>query len=297
MSKNSPSIVFQGELGANSHIACREMFPHMTPLPAQTFEDAFSAVSSGQAKFAMIPIENSLAGRVADIHHLLPTSGLFIVDEHFLRIRHQLLVVPGVDLSQITHVMSHGHALGQCREIIRKLGLTPIVAADTAGSARLIAESKDTHIAAIASELAAQTYGLEALKTNIEDETHNTTRFIVLAGEPDDAEADGGAIITSFIFRVRNVPAALYKALGGFATNGVNMTKLESYIIGGSFAAAQFYADIEGHPTHPNVRLALEELGFFSSELKILGAYSASGLRTQIEAESSGQRLVSGPRV
>jgi len=293
--KNS-TIVFQGELGANSHIACNELFADMTPLPAQTFEDAFAAVESGQARYAMIPIENSLAGRVADIHHLLPTSGLYIVAEHFLRIRHRLLAVPGTGISEITHVMSHGHALGQCRGTIRELGLTPIVAADTAGSARLVAESKDRHIAAIASGLAAEIYGLETLRSDVEDEEHNTTRFIVLAAEPDDADPESGDIITSFIFRVRNVPAALYKALGGFATNGVNMTKLESYIVGGSFAAAQFYADVEGHPSHPNVRLALEELGFFSSELKILGAYHASGLRAQIEAESGDQRLVAGPR-
>jgi prephenate dehydratase len=289
-------IVFQGEPGANSHIACLEMFPAMTPVPAQTFEDALAAVANGGARYAMIPIENSLAGRVADIHHLLPTSGLFIVGEHFLRIRHNLMALPEATLSGITHVMSHGHALGQCRAVIRELGLTPIVAADTAGSARMISEGEDRHLAAIASELAAETYGLTILKTDIEDEEHNTTRFIVLASEPDDAEAEGGAIITSFIFRVRNVPAALYKALGGFATNGVNMTKLESYIVGGSFAAAQFYADVEGHPSHPNVRLALEELGFFSSELKILGAYHASPLRARIEAETAEQRLVAGPR-
>ena len=296
MNENHNAIVFQGELGANSHIACRERFAGMTPLPAQTFEDAFSAVTDGQARYAMIPIENSLAGRVADIHHLLPESGLFIVGEHFLRIRHQLVVLPGTGEGDITHVMSHGHALGQCREMIRELGLTPIVAADTAGSARMISEGKDSHIAAIASELAAETYGLEVLRSDVEDAEHNTTRFIVLAGEPDDAEPDGTDIITSFIFRVRNVPAALYKAMGGFATNGVNMTKLESYIVGGSFAAAQFYADIEGHPSDSNVRLALEELGFFSSELKILGAYRASELRAQIEAESGNQRLVAGPR-
>ena len=296
MSDRDNTIVFQGELGANSHIACIEMFPDMHPMPAQTFEDALATVVSGGARYAMIPIENSLAGRVADIHHLLPTSGLFIVGEHFLRIRHQLMALPGTKLSDITHVMSHGHALGQCRATLRQLGFTPVVAADTAGSARMISEGKDRHLAAIASALAAETYGLEVLKSDIEDADHNTTRFIVLSAEPDDAEPDGGEIVTSFIFRVRNVPAALYKSLGGFATNGVNMTKLESYIVGGSFSAAQFYADIEGHPSHPNVRLALEELGFFSSELKILGAYRASPLRARIEAETAEQRLVAGPR-
>ena len=295
MADNKHTIVFQGERGANSHIACIERFPEMEPVPSATFEDAFAAVSAGEAGYAMIPIENSLAGRVADIHHLLPTSGLFIVAEHFLRIRHQLMTLPGTSLDDLTHVMSHGHALGQCRATIRALGLTQIVAADTAGSARIIAERGERHVAAIASDLAAEIYGLEILKSEIEDEEHNTTRFIVLAAAPDDAEPGSGDVITSFVFRVRNVPAALYKALGGFATNGVNMTKLESYIVGGSFAAAQFYADIEGHPSDPGVRLALEELNFFSNELKILGAYHASPLRAGIEARSAGQRLVEGP--
>jgi prephenate dehydratase len=272
-------VAFQGELGANSHIAINEVFPSADPLPCPTFEDVFSAVREGAAPLAMIPIENSLAGRVSDIYHLLPVSGLGIVGEYFLPIRHQLVGVPGARLSDLRTVESHVMALGQCRNAIRELGLLPIVAADTAGSAKEVAEVGDPTRAAIASELAARTYGLEVLAENIEDADHNTTRFLVLAREPEDMDPGEGPMITTLVFRVRNVPAALYKALGGFATNGVNMTKLESYMLDGHFSATQFYADVEGHPTDRGLAFALEELEFFSHEVSILGTYPASPFR------------------
>ncbi|MCE9522214.1 MAG: prephenate dehydratase, partial [Alphaproteobacteria bacterium] len=282
MSPKSNTIAFQGEAGANSHLACREVFPAMTALPCQTFEDVFAAVKEDRARLAMIPIENSLHGRITDIHHLLPESGNYIVGEHFLRVHHQLMAIKGAKLEGIKSVMSQPPALGQCRNIIRDLGLQAIVGADTAGSARRVAEMKDPSIAALASTLAADIYGLEILKANVEDAEHNTTRFLVMANEPDDAEFDSGPVVTTFVFRVRNVPAALYKAMGGFATNGVNMTKLESYQLGGSFNATQFYADIEGHPEERNVRLALEELQFFTSHMRILGVYPAHAYRKVI---------------
>ncbi|GMV62874.1 MAG: prephenate dehydratase [Parvibaculum sp.] len=277
-------IAFQGEPGANSHIACREAFPDMVALPCDTFEDVFAAVQEGRARLAMIAIENSLAGRVADVHHLIPGTGLYIVSEHFLPVRHQLLGLKGTKIEDIKSVHSHVHALGQCRRAIRELGLKAVVAADTAGAARQIAEAGDKSQAAIATALAADIYGLDILRANVEDAAHNTTRFIIMAKEPDDAGPDEGPVITSFIFRVRNVPAALYKALGGFATNGVNMTKLESYQLEGTFNASQFYADIEGHPDSRNVRLALEELEFFTNELRILGIYKAHPYRAAIAA-------------
>jgi prephenate dehydratase len=276
------TIAFQGEAGANSHIACREAFPDMISLPCDTFEDVFAAVSEGRARLGMIAIENSLAGRVADVHHLSPGSGLYIVGEHFLPVRHQLLGLKGTKIEDIKTVHSHVHALGQCRRVIRELGLKAVVAADTAGAARQIAEEGDPSRAAIASSLAASIYDLDILRPNIEDAAHNTTRFIVMANEPNDADPEDEPVITSFIFRVRNVPAALYKALGGFATNGVNMTKLESYQLEGTFNASQFYADIEGHPSSRNVRLALEELEFFTSELRILGVYKAHPYRAAV---------------
>ena len=276
-----PRISYQGEPGANSHLACREAYPDLEPVACATFEDTLEAVRSGDARFAMIPIENSVAGRVADIHHLLPKADLFIVGEHFLRVRHQLMALPGTKLAEINRVMSHTQALGQCRQTLRKLGLKALPEADTAGSARMVSEQGDRSLAAIASTLAAETYGLEILKHDVEDEAHNTTRFVILAAEPDDAEPDDGPVITTFIFRVRNVPAALYKALGGFATNGVNMTKLESYQLEGTFSATMFYADIEGHPASRLVQLALEELSFFSSEVKVLGTYTASAFRRE----------------
>jgi prephenate dehydratase len=272
-------IVFQGEPGANSHLACREAYPEHEPVACATFEDAFAAVSSGDAALAMIPIENSIAGRVADIHHLMPVSGLHIIAEWFLPVRHQLMALKGATLDGIKSVESHVMALGQCRNIIRRLGVKTIVAADTAGSAREVAERGDKSRAAIASRLAAEIYGLDILAEDIEDEAHNTTRFIVLAREAKWAKASEGPVITTFVFRVRNVPAALYKTLGGFATNGVNMTKLESYMIGGNFFATQFYADVEGHPDERLLMLALEELAFFSKEMKILGVYPAHPFR------------------
>jgi prephenate dehydratase len=272
-------IAYQGEPGANSHLACRDAFPKMEPLACPTFEDALAAVKGGEARLAMIPIENSVAGRVADIHHLLPGSGLFIVGEHFERIRHQLLTLPGVKLGELKTVHSHTMALGQCRKAIRALKLTPVAEADTAGAARHLRDTQDRTRAVIASALAAEVYGLKIAKSGIEDAEHNTTRFVVLASKPDHAKAKGGPVITTFVFRVRNVPAALYKAMGGFATNGVNMTKLESYMVGGNFFATQFYVDVEGHPDDRNVAFALEELAFFSKELKILGVYPAHSFR------------------
>ncbi|EGP08881.1 prephenate dehydratase [Bradyrhizobiaceae bacterium SG-6C] len=272
-------IAFQGEPGANSHIAIQEAFPDAIALPCATFEDALAAISSGEAALGMIPIENSLAGRVADIHHLLPQSGLFIVGEWFLPIRHQLMGPRGARLGDIKTVESHVHAIGQCRNIIRKLGIKAIVAGDTAGAARLIAERGDKHCAAIASRLAADIYGLDILAEDIEDEAHNTTRFVILAREQLWAEQGSGALVTTFVFRVRNLPAALYKALGGFATNGVNMTKLESYMVEGNFFATQFYADVDGHPDDRNLAFALEELKFFSKELRIVGVYPAHPFR------------------
>ncbi len=274
-------ISFQGEPGANSHIACGEAFPEMEPLPCATFEDAFAAVQEGKAALGMIPIENSIAGRVADIHHLLPTSGLHIIGEHFLPIHFQLMAIPGASLSTIKDVYSHVHALGQCRKIIRKLGLRGHVAGDTAGSARQVSEWQDPTKASLAPRLAAPIYGLQILAEDVEDEAHNTTRFVVLSKKPKVAARDGSPLVTSFVFRVRNVPAALYKGLGGFATNGVNMTKLESYMVEGQFTATQFYAEVDGHPEDPGLKNALEELAFFSKELRIIGVYPAHPYREE----------------
>jgi prephenate dehydratase len=278
-------IVFQGEPGANSHIACREAYPDCEPVPCATFEDCFSAIQNGDADLGMIPIENSVAGRVADIHHLMPTSGLHIIAEWFLPIRNQLMAPKGASLKTIKSVESHVMALGQCRAVIRELKLKPIVHADTAGSAREVAESRDVSRAAIASRLAAEIYGLDILKENVEDESHSTTRFIVLSREKSWTKAGNGKVVTTFVFQVRNLPAALYKALGGFATNGVNMTKLESYMVGGNFFATQFYADVEGHPDDRALVHALEELQFFSKELKILGVYPAHPYRDTLKED------------
>jgi prephenate dehydratase len=285
-------ISYQGEPGANSHLACTEVYPDYEAVACPTFEDALAAVKSGEARYAMIPIENSVAGRVADIHHLLPDADLYIVGEHFLRVRHQLMALPGATLKSVKKALSHTQALGQCRNTLKKLGIAPVPEADTAGSARLVSESGDKTIAAIASRLAAEIYELEILKGDIEDEAHNTTRFVILSAEPEDAEPGNGTVVTTFIFRVRNVPAALYKALGGFATNGVNMTKLESYQLGGAFTATMFFADVEGHPRDTPVRLALEELSFFSTELKVLGTYPASPYRA--EASAAARRAHQG---
>jgi prephenate dehydratase len=277
-------IVFQGEPGANSHIACRQAFPDADPVPCPTFEDALNAVASGEADLGMIPIENSLAGRVADIHHLMPGAGLNIIAEWFLPIRNLLLALRGVTLAEIRSVESHIMALGQCRNFIRKLGVRAIVAADTAGAAREVAERGDRGCAAIASKLAAEIYGLDIIAADIEDDAHSTTRFIVLSREARRTTPDIGAVLTTFVFQVRNIPAALYKALGGFATNGVNMTKLESYMLEGTFSATQFYADVEGHPDDRGLKLALEELEFFSQKdsLKILGVYPAHPFRATL---------------
>ena len=277
----SKKIAYQGEPGANSHIACKDVYPDWEPLPCASFEDAFAAISDGTADLGMIPIENSLAGRVADIHHFLPDAGLHIIGEYFLPIHFQLLAIEGASLQTIKSVYSHVHALGQCRKIIREHGLKPIVTGDTAGSAREVRDWNDPTRASLAPALAGEIYGLRTLATDVEDEKHNTTRFIILSKTPAIAPAGSGPMVTTFLFRVRNVPAALYKALGGFATNGVNMTKLESYMVDGEFAATQFLVDVDGHPDDANVKLALEELAFFSREVKILGAYPAHPFRIE----------------
>ncbi len=274
-------ISFQGEPGANSQVACDQAFPEMEPLPCPTFEDAFAAVQEGTAALAMIPIENSIAGRVADIHHLLPTSGLHIIGEHFLPIHFQLMAIPGASLSTIRDVYSHVHAIGQCRKIIRKLGLKAHVAGDTAGSARQVSEWQDVTKASLAPRLAAPIYGLNILAEDVEDEANNTTRFVVLSKKPKISQRNGVPLVTSFVFRVRNVPAALYKAMGGFATNGVNMSKLESYMVEGQFTATQFYAEVDGHPDDPGLKHAFEELAFFSKELRIIGVYPAHPYREE----------------
>jgi prephenate dehydratase len=281
------TIAFQGAPGAYSDLACRRVFPAMTSLPCAAFEDAFAAVREGRAALAMMPIENSVAGRVADIHHLMPDSGLFIIAEHFERVRHHLVALPGATLDKIRTVRSHIQALSQCRNFIREHRLQPVVRADTAGSAAEVKELGDPTIAAIASELAGEIYGLISLEQNIEDAEHNTTRFLVMAREAVWAPR-GTPTVTTFVFNVRNVPAALYKALGGFATNGVNMTKLESYMVGGRFAATQFYADVEAHPEDRPLALALEELAFFSHEVKILGVYPAHQQRIAVREEERG---------
>ncbi|MBO0346427.1 prephenate dehydratase [Roseibium limicola] len=284
-------IVFQGEDGANSHMACQNVYPDYEPIPCATFEDCFTAIENGEADLGMIPIENSVAGRVADIHHLLPHSSLHILGEYFLPIRFQLMAPKGATVEGLKTVQSHVHALGQCRKIIRELGLNAVVGADTAGSARQIAELGDLSVAALAPELAAELYGLDILRRDVEDAEHNTTRFLILSPEDKKAAYTGQMTVTSFIFRVRNVPAALYKALGGFATNGVNMTKLESYQLEGQFFASMFYADIEGHPDDPNVALALEELRFYCAELKMLGVYCASPFREKIREPEANRAL------
>jgi prephenate dehydratase len=275
-------IAYQGEPGSNSDAACREVYPGAESVPCATFEDVFVAMGEGRADLAMIPVENSIAGRVADIHHLLPESGLHIIGEHFMPIHFALLAVPGASEAGITTVRSHSHALGQCRQFIRDHGWRSVVADDTAGAAREIAEAGDPAVAALAPVLAAELYGLDVLASDVEDEHHNTTRFLVLSRDAVVPPMDSGPVITTFVFRVRNVPAALYKAMGGFATNGVNMTKLESYQLGGSFSATQFYADVEGHPEERPLALALEELAFYTAFLRVLGTYPASSFREGI---------------
>ncbi len=282
MSKeNKKKISFQGAHGAYSDIACREVFPGLETMPCNTFEEAFAACQNGDAYLAMIPVDNTLAGRVADVHHFLPKSGLSIIGEHFLKIEHALLGVKGSTIGGLKHVHSHLHALPQCRKVIKELGLTPHVHADTAGAASEVAERGDKEHAAIASKLAAEIYGLEVLRGDVQDADHNTTRFIILSKTPDVPayEADK-TYVTSFTFTVRNIPAALYKAMGGFATNGVNMVKLESYV-NPHFQVAQFYVDVIGHPEQRPLQLAMEELGFFAKEVTILGTYPASGFRAK----------------
>ncbi len=274
---NSPirRIAYQGEPGANSHQVCVQHYPDWEAVACASFEDVFATVESGDADLAMIPIDNSIAGRVADIHHFLPSSGLHIVGEHFLRIQFALMALPGVTADELKTVHSHVHALGQCRRVIRELGVKPVVSGDTAGAAREVAESGDRTQAAISPPMAAEVYGLEILRRDVEDEEHNTTRFVVLSRSFVQPPRGNGPIVTSFVFNVRNLPAALYKALGGFATNGVNMTKLESYMVGGHFTATQFLAEVDGHPEDPGVKRALEELAFFTTDVKILGVYPA----------------------
>jgi prephenate dehydratase len=282
-------IAYQGEPGANSDLVSRQAYPDLIPLPCATFEDAFAAVTEGRAALGMIPIENSIAGRVADIHHFLPHSGLHIIGEHFLPIHFQLMAPKGATREGLREVYSHVHALGQCRRVIRDLGLAPHTAGDTAGAAREVAEWNDPTRAALAPRLAAEIYGLDILAEDVEDEAHNTTRFIVLSKTSQWAPVDLGPTMTTFIFRVRNVPAALYKSLGGFATNGVNMTKLESYMVDGEFAATRFLVDVDGHPEQPALARALEELRFFSKEVEILGVYPAATFRvTNIRAFEYG---------
>ncbi|GLQ19964.1 prephenate dehydratase [Algimonas porphyrae] len=274
-------IVYQGEAGAYSHLACREHFPDMEPWACQSFSEAFARVRSGEADLAMIPVENTVAGRVSDIYHLLPEGGLSIIAERYQPIHHQLLALPGVSLSDITTARSHPMALGQVRDRLTGLGIAAIADVDTAAAARKVAERGDRQIAAVASRVAAEVYGLQILAEDIEDSGSNTTRFIVLSRTPHIPDMDGGPVVSSFVFRTRSVPSALYKALGGFASNGLNLTKLESYMIGGGFTAAQFYVDVEGHPDSDAMRHALEELDFFTEDVRHLGTYPADGIRAQ----------------
>jgi prephenate dehydratase len=272
-------IAFQGQPGAYSDLSCRHAYPGLTTLPCPSFEAAMTAVREGRAELAMLPCENSLAGRVPDIHRLLPDSGLHVVGEHFERVEHCLLAPKGSSLGTIRRAHSHPVALGQVLNLLKELGLQAVIEADTAGAAHVVAELGGVEDAAIASELAAEIYGLEILRRNVEDAAHNTTRFYVMSRTPLAPPFGEGHWVTSFVFRVRNIPAALYKALGGFATNGVNMTKLESYMVEGQFTATQFLADVDGRPDDPALARALEELGFFSTELKILGTYRAHPYR------------------
>ncbi len=273
------TVAFQGRPGAYSDLACRTALPGRPTLPCETFEATIDAVHTGTAELAMLPCENSLAGRVPDIHSLLPESGLHIVGEHFQRVEHCLLGVPGATIGQVRRAHSHAVALGQVRGILRELGLQAVVEADTAGAAELIASRADPADAAIASTLAAEIYGLHVLRANVEDAAHNTTRFYIASLAPALHSLETPNLLTTFVFQVRNVPAALYKGLGGFATNGVNMTKLESYMLAGQFIATQFLCDVEGHPEQPALRRALEELAFFSEEVRVLGTYPQAVFR------------------
>ncbi len=273
------TIAFQGSPGAYSDLACRTAYPDWETLPCPSFEAAMDAVREGTASLAMLPCENSLAGRVPDIHALLPESGLFIIGEHFQRVEHCILAPPAATLATLRRAHSHSVALGQVRVVLRELQLAPVVQADTAGAAEMVARLGGVEDCAIASALAGELFGLRVLRRNVEDAAHNTTRFYVCSARAGDPPPDTAGLMTTFVFRVRNVPAALYKALGGFATNGVNMTKLESYMVGGAFTATQFLCDVDGHPEQPPLRRALEELSFFSREARVLGVYAASSFR------------------
>jgi prephenate dehydratase len=277
-----PKIAFQGEPGANGHEACRTYFPDYEPAPYATFEDAFDAVRSGECALGLIPVENSIAGRVADVHHLLPSSGLKIIGERFKPIRFQLMANPGVALEDVRTVVSMPIALGQCRRVLRRLGVRTEPAGDTAGAAKALAERPDPTRAALAPALAAELYGLTILLRDIEDEAHNTTRFVVMTAEREPPPPQGADCVTCFVFRVRNIPAALYKALGGFATNGVNMTKLESYMENGAFTATFFYAEVDGRPNDPALARAFEELSFFSDHFEVLGVFEADPYRKAV---------------
>jgi prephenate dehydratase len=278
------TIAFQGRPGAYSDLACRNAYPGWATLPCDTFDAAMEAVRDGTAGLAMIACENSLAGRVGDVHYLLPDSGLYVVGEHFQRVEHCLIGLKGAKIENLKRAHSHVVALGQVRKIVKELGLQTVVEADTAGSAELIAQWGNPEDCAIASSLAAEIFDLDILRHNVEDAAHNTTRFYVMAAKPRQSQTSESGLMTTFVFRVRNVPAALYKALGGFATNGVNMTKLESYMVGGHFSATQFLCDVEGHPEQPGLRRALEELTFFSRECRIMGVYPAAQFRKDQDA-------------
>jgi len=278
MSKN---IVYQGVAGAYSHLSCQAYYPDYTPVPCGSFAECFAKVRSGYAQLAMIPVENTVAGRVSDIYHLLPEGKLSIIAECYLAVHHQLLAIKGAQLADIQTARSHPMALGQVRKRLADMNIKPVADVDTAGAAQAVAKLGDKSVAAIASSLAASTYGLDILAADIEDAAHNTTRFVVLANDAQIPAIDSGPVVSSFVFKVRSVPSALYKALGGFATNGINMTKLESYMVGGSFSAAQFYADVEGHPDDPAMQNAMEELGFFSESVTMLGTYPADKLRSR----------------
>lgn len=274
-------IAFQGELGAYGHQACAEARPDFTPLPCETFDDAIESVRNGSADLGMIAVENSTYGRVADVHSLLPESGLHIVDEAFVRVHVNLLAKSGAQLSQVAHAYGHPVILPQCSKFLREHAITPHATSDNARAAREVAEGDDLTVGALASELAAEIYSLDVLARHIEDSDRNTTRFLVMARDTNYNRRGEHGMMTSFVFRVRNIPAALYKAMGGFATNGVNMTKLESYMVGGHFTATQFYAEIEGHPDDKNVQLALEELGYFTDHLHLMGVYPADPRRKE----------------
>lgn len=283
MAQNKQTIAFQGVLGAYSHQACSEVYPDAQPLACNTFEAAIAAVLSGEADLAMLPVENSTYGRVADIHHLLPESGLHIIGEHFVRVHINLLGHKGTKLEDIKAAKSHTVLLGQCRSFLKEHNIRPVVGADTAGSAQEVAAQSDPTLGALASELAGEIYGLDVLARHIEDFSNNTTRFLVMAPQEYRREMvpyeEGTEFITSFVFRVRNIPAALYKVMGGFATNGINMVKLESYMLDGSFTVTQFYADVVGHPDEPALQRALEELDYFTTHVEMLGVYKADKTR------------------